>query len=165
MTALYDQSVPFLIRGLEAASKFMKKAEAQADERKLDKAVVLGLRLAPDMLNLARQFMLITDFAKGAGARCSGATPPAYPDDEKTFDELQARLAKTIEYLKSLNAADFDMARDVTVKVGGQDTTFKAPAYFNGVVLPNFYFHLTTAYDILRSNGFALGKADFMGRG
>jgi uncharacterized protein len=165
MTALYDQSVPFLIRGLEAASKFLKKAEGQADERKFDKAVVLGLRLAPDMFNLARQIMLVTDFAKGAGARCAGVTPPAYADEEKTFEELQARLAKTIEYLKTLQAADFDMARDVTIKVGGQDATFKAPVYFNGVALPNFYFHLTTAYDILRSNGFTIGKADFMGRG
>jgi len=165
MTALYEQSVPFLIRGLEAASKFLKKAEAQADERKLDKAVVLGLRLTPDMFNLGRQIMLVTDFAKGSGARCSGATPPSYADEEKTFEELQARLAKTIDYLKTLKAAEFDANRDVTIKVGGQDTTFKAPTYFNGVALPNFYFHLTTAYDILRSNGFMLGKADFMGRG
>jgi len=165
MTALYDQSVPFLIRGLEATAKFLKKAEVQSDERKFDKAVVLGLRLAPDMFNLCRQVQLVTDFAKGAGARCSGATPPAYADEEKTFEELQARLAKTIDYLKSLKAADFDTNRDVTVKVGGQDMTFKAPVYFCGMALPNFYFHMTTAYDILRANGFTLGKGDFMGRG
>jgi hypothetical protein len=165
MTALYDQSIPFLIRGLESTQKFLKKAEAQADERKLDKAVVLGLRLYPDMLNLAKQVQLVSDFGKGPGARLSGATPPSYADDEKTFEELQARLAKTIDYLKSLKASDFDANRDVTIKVGGQDTVFKPGVYFNGYALPNFYFHMTTAYDILRSNGFMLGKADFMGRG
>jgi uncharacterized protein len=165
MTTLYDQSVPFLIRGLESTQKYLKKAEAQADERKFDKAVVLGLRLAPDMLNLTQQVQLVSDFAKGPGARLSGTAPPSFPDGEKTFEELQARLAKTIDFLKSLNAADFDPNRDVTIKVGGQDTVFKAPVYFNGVALPNFYFHMTTAYDILRSNGFILGKADFMGRG
>ncbi len=165
MTALYEQSVPYLIRGLEAASKILKKVEAQIDERKWDKAVVLGLRLSPDMFNLCRQVQLVTDFAKGAGARCAGATPPAYADEEKTFEELQARLAKTIDYLKTLKAADFDAHRDVTVKVAGQDMQFKAVAYLNGMALPNFYFHMTTAYNILRSNGFALGKADFMGRG
>jgi len=165
MTALYEQSVPFLIRGLEALSKFLKKAEAQADDRKLDKNVVLGLRLAPDMLNLCRQIQIVTDQAKGGGARCSGLTPPSYADEEKTFDELQARLTKTVEFLKTLKPADFDAARDVTIKIGGQDVTLKAVAYFNGAVLPNFYFHITTAYAILRSNGFSLGKADFMGRG
>ena len=165
MTALYDQSVPFLIRGLEAASKILKKVEGQIDERKWDKAVVLHLRLAPDMFNLCRQVQLVTDFAKGAGARCSGATPPAYEDTEKTFEELQARIAKTVDYLKSLKAVDFDAKRSVTMKVQGADMTFDAATYFNGMALPNFYFHLTTAYNILRSNGFALGKADFMGRG
>jgi len=165
MTLFYDQSVPFLIKGLEALTKFMKKAEGQCDERKIDKSVVLGLRLAPDMLNFTRQILIVTDQAKGAGARCSGITPPVYADDEKTFDELQARLAKTIEFLKTLKAADFDPNRDVTIKIAGQDVTMKALAYFNGGVLPNFYFHMSTAYDILRANGFSLGKADFLGRG
>jgi uncharacterized protein len=165
MTTLYDQSVPFLINGLEATQKFLKKAEAQADERKFDKAVVLALRLAPDMFNLSKQVQLVSDFAKGPGARLTGTTPPSYADEEKTFEDLQARLAKTIDYLKSLKAADFDPNRDVTIKVGGKDMTLKAPTYFNGAALPNFYFHMTTAYDILRANGFTLGKGDFMGRG
>ena len=165
MTALYDQSIPFLIRGLEATQKFLKKAEAQAEEKKFDKAVVLSLRLAPDMFELSKQVQLVSDFAKGPAGRMSGATPPSYADDEKTFDDLQARLTKTIEYLKSVKAADFDGNRDVTMKVGGQEMTFKAGVYFSGMALPNFYFHMTTAYNILRANGFALGKADFMGRG
>ena len=165
MTVLYDQSVPFLVKGLENAAKVLKKAEAQCVERKLDPAVVLGLRLAPDMFNLSKQFLLVSDFAKGAGARCAGITPPVFADDEKSFEDLQARLAKTITFLKGLNAADFDAGRDVTIKAMGQDMVFKAHVYLNAMVLPNFYFHMTTAYNILRANGFALGKGDFMGRG
>lgn len=164
MTALYDQSVPFLIRGLEALTKVLKKAEAQANERKWDKAVILGLRLAPDMLNLTTQVQLTSDFGKGPGARLSGGANPSMKDEEKTFEELYARLGKTIDYLKTLKKEDFDPARTITIKIGGKDTDFNAVTYFNAVALPQFYFHMTTAYDILRSNGFTLGKADFMGR-
>jgi uncharacterized protein len=165
MTALYDQSVPFLIRGLESLSKVLKKAEAQADERKWDKSVILGLRLAPDMLNLTSQVQLTSDFGKGSGARLSGVANPSMKDEEKTFEDLQARIAKTVDFLKSLNKADFDMARTVTIKLGGKDTDFPAVTYFNAVALPQFYFHMSTAYGILRANGFTLGKSDFMGRG
>jgi hypothetical protein len=165
MTTLYDQSVPFLIRGLESFTRVLKKAEAQADERKWDKTVILGLRLAPDMLNLTSQIQLTSDFGKGSGARLSGVANPSMKDEEKTFEELYARLAKTIDFLKSLKKEDFDPARIVTIKQGGKDTDFNAVTYFNAVAVPQFYFHMTTAYDILRSNGFTLGKADFMGRG
>jgi len=165
MTALYDQSVPFLIRGLTATGKFLKKAEIQTEDKRLDKAVILGLRLFPDMFNLLKQVQLVSDFAKGPGARLASITPPSFADDEKTFDDLQARLHKTTDFLKTLQPADFNADRDITIKVGGHDTTFKAPVYFNGYALPNFFFHTTTAYNILRHNGFDLGKADFMGRG
>lgn len=165
MTALYDQSVPFLIRGLETLTKILKKAEAQADERKWDKAVILGLRLAPDMLNLTTQVQLTSDFGKGGGSRLAGVANPSMKDEEKTFEELYQRLAKTIDFLKTLKKEDFDPARTVTIKLGGKDTDFNAVTYFNAVALPQFYFHMTTAYDILRNNGFTLGKADFMGRG
>jgi len=165
MTALYDQSVPFLIRGLETLTKVLKKAEAQAEERKWDKAVILGLRLAPDMLNLISQVQLTSDFGKGPGARLSGTANPPMKDEEKTFEELYQRIAKTIDFLKTLKKEDFDMNRTITIKLGGKDTDFPAVTYFNAVALPQFYFHMTTAYDILRANGFTLGKADFMGRG
>ena len=165
MTAFYDQSVPFLIRALESFTKVLKKAEAQADERKWDKAVVLGLRLAPDMLNLTSQIQLTSDFGKGSGARLSAVANPSMKDEENTFEELYARLAKTIDFLKSLKKEDFDPARTVTIKQAGKDTDFNAVTYFSAVAVPQFYFHMTTAYNILRANGFALGKADFMGRG
>ncbi len=163
---MYAQSVPFLIKNIEATHKFLKKAEAAIDARKMDKSVVLGLRTFPDMLPLLRQITLVSDFAKGAGARLAGITPPSFPDEEKTFEDLYARLAKTVDFLKSLDAKKFEGAetRDITIKQGGQDVTLSGLAYFNGVALPNFYFHMTTAYNILRGIGVEIGKGDFMGR-
>jgi hypothetical protein len=165
MTAFYDQSIPFLIKGLTAMQKFLKKAEAHIEEKKFDKSVVLGTRIFPDMLNLTKQIQLVSDFGKGASARLQGIAVPSFPDEEKTFEELQARLAKTIDLLKAVDAKAVDPAREIVIKVGGQDMPMKAVDYFNGTVLPNFYFHMTTAYNILRSMGVPLGKADFLGRG
>ncbi|MDE2385432.1 MAG: DUF1993 domain-containing protein [Alphaproteobacteria bacterium] len=165
MTAFYDQTVPFLINGIAGMQKFLKKAEAHIDEKKFDKGVVLATRIFPDMLNLTKQIQLVSDFGKGASARLQGIAVPSFPDEEKTFDELQARLAKTIDLLKAVDAKLVDPAREVVIKVGGKDTPMSALAYFNGYVLPNFYFHMTTAYNILRGMGVPLGKADFMGRG
>jgi hypothetical protein len=165
MTAFYDQSVPFMINGLTALSKYLKKAEGYVEEKKFDKAVVLGSRIFPDMLNLTKQVQLVSDFGKGASARLQGIAVPSFPDEEKTFEELQARIAKTIDLLKAVDAKLVDPARVITIKIGGQDTPLPALAYFNGYVLPNFYFHMTTAYNILRAMGAPLGKADFMGRG
>ena len=161
---MYSQSIPYLINSLSALAKFLKKAEGQIEAKKLDKAVVLNLRIYPDMFPLLRQVMLVTDFAKGAGARLAGQTPPAYPDTETTFDELQSRLTKTIDFLKTLDEKTFDGGREVTVKIGGQDRVLASAAYFNGMALPNFYFHMTTAYNILRGIGLDIGKGDFMGR-
>ena len=163
---MYAQSVPFLIRNLEATTKFLKKAEAALDTRKMDKAVVLQTRIFPDMFPLLRQVLLVSDFCKGAGARLAGVAVPSYTDDEKTFEDLYARLAKTVDFLKSLNAKAFEGAdkRDITMKVQGNDMTMDGITYFNGMALPNIYFHMTTAYNILRSIGVELGKGDFMGR-
>ena len=161
---MYSNSIPFLIKNLNSLAKFLKKAEGIIETRKLDKSVVLGLRIYPDMFPLIRQVMLVTDFAKGAGARLAGMTPPSFPDEEKTFDELQARLTKTVDFLKTLDASAFDANHQITIKQAGQDVTMGAVDYFNGVALPNFYFHMTTAYNILRSIGIELGKGDFMGR-
>jgi uncharacterized protein len=164
---MYANTVPFIIDNLNALSKFLKKAEGIIEAKKFDKAVVLNTRLFPDMFPLIRQVMLVTDFAKGAGARLSGVAVPSFPDEEKTFEELQARIAKTIDFLKSLDEKSFADAatRDVTMKVGGKDTTMPGQVYFNSAFLPNLFFHMTTAYNILRSMGIELGKADFMGRG
>jgi hypothetical protein len=118
------------------------------------------------MFPLARQVMLATDFAKGMAARLSGEAVPSFPDVEKSFAELQARIAKTITFAEAIEAARFTGAgnRNVTVRVAGQEQSFTGDAYLYNYALPNFYFHLTTAYNILRHNGLDIGKADFTGR-
>jgi uncharacterized protein len=163
---MYDQVVPALKKNLAALTKFLKKAEAHIDSQKLDKSVVLGLRVYPDMFPLLRQILLVTDFSKGAAARLSGVAIPAYTDDEKTFEEIYARLAKTEAFISSLEPKSFAGAemREVTMKVAGQDMTMSGQIYFSNMALPNIYFHMTTAYNILRGIGVPLGKGDFMGR-
>ena len=164
---MYSNSVLMIIDNLNALSKFLKKAEGIIEAKKFDKSVILGLRLYPDMLNFTKQVQLVTDFAKGCGARLSGIAVPSFPDEETTFDELQARLTKTIDFLKSLDEKSFAEAatREVTLKVGGKDVTMPGQQYFNSAFLPNFFFHMTTTYNILRHVGIELGKGDFMGRG
>ena len=164
---MYAQTIPVLVHNLKATSAFLKKAESHCEAKKIDKAVMLGLRLAPDMFDLKRQIMLVTDFAKGAGARLAGVAIPSYPDDETTFEQLQARLSKTIEFLNSLPKAAFSdaEAREVTFKVRGQDVKMSGLDYYFGAAQPNFYFHMTTAYNILRHSGVELGKGDFLMRG
>jgi hypothetical protein len=163
---MYDISIPVIINNLTIMSKFLKKAESQVEAKKFDKAVVLGLRIYPDMLNLTKQIQIATDQAKGCGARLSGTAIPSFPDEEKTFDELQARLAKTIDYLKGLDEKMFDGAdtREVTLKVGGKDVAMSGQKYFTSAFLPNFFFHMTTTYNILRGIGVEIGKGDFLGR-
>jgi uncharacterized protein len=165
--SIYDNSIPVLVHNLQALSKVLSKAETHCDDRKIDKSVLLGMRLAPDMFNFTRQVQLVTDFSKGCGARLTGATPPSYADDETTFEGLRARLAKCATYLEGLGKAAFDGAetREVTVKAAGRELTMPGHVYLNSFVLPNVYFHMTTAYNILRHNGVELSKADFMGRG
>jgi hypothetical protein len=118
------------------------------------------------MLHFTRQVQLVSDFAKGTGARLAGIAAPSFPDEEKTFAELQARIAKTRDFLATLKKEQFAVAaeRPITIKVGGQDMTFAGAAYLAGYAMPNFFFHLTTAYNILRHNGVELGKRDYMGR-
>jgi hypothetical protein len=163
---MYATSVPYLLQNLKGLTQVLKKAEAHCDARKLDKLVVLGLRIYPDMFTLLRQVLLVTDFTKGAAARLAGVAVPGYADDEKTFEEIYARIAKTEAFVSSLDAKSFEGAaeRIVTLKVGGKDMSFPGEAYFNGFVLPNVYFHSATAYNILRSIGVELSKTDFMGR-
>ncbi len=163
---MYAQVVPGLLKNLGALTKFLKKAEAHLDAQKIDKSVVLGLRVFPDMLPFLNQVLLVTDFAKGASARLSATTIPSFADEEKTFEELYARIAKTEAFLSSLDAKSFvgAEAREVTVKVGGQDKVISGQIYFSNMALPNFYFHMTTAYNLLRGIGVPLGKGDFMGR-
>lgn len=163
---MYAQSVPFLLKNIGSITKILKKAEAFCDARKLDKTVVLNLRTYPDMLTLTTQILIMCDQAKGCAARLSGTDIPSYPDVEKTFEEIYARIDKTADFIKSIDAKKFDGAatRTLKLKVGGKDIELNGSDYLNGAVWPNHYFHMATAYNLIRSIGVEIGKGDFLGR-
>ncbi len=163
---MYDSSIAPLSHSLKALAAILRKAEAYCEAKKIDPNALLTDRLYPDMLPFNRQVHIATDQAKGCGARLSGIAVPSYPDEEKTFPELQARIAKTLDFLGGLKKEQFAGAatRIVTIKIGGKDTELTGAAYLSNAVLPNFYFHVTTAYNILRHNGLEIGKGDFLGR-
>jgi len=163
---MYDSSIVPISHSLKALAAILRKAEAYCEARKIDPAALLTARLFPDMLPLARQVQLATDHAKGCGARLAGIANPSFPDEEKTFSELQARLGKTLDFLGGLKPEHLAGAatRTVTIKVGGKDVERTGAAYLSTSALPNFYFHVTTAYNILRHNGLEIGKGDFLGR-
>ena len=163
---MYAQSVPFLLKNLGSITKILKKAETFCDARKLDKSVVLNLRTYPDMLTLTQQIQIMADQAKGCAARLSGTDIPSYPDNEKTFEEIYARIDKTADFIKSIDAKKFDGAatRTVKLKVGGKDIELNGSDYLNGAVWPNHYFHMATAHNLIRSIGVEIGKGDFLGR-
>ncbi len=164
---MYDSSVPYLIHGLKSLSGILKKADAHCVSRKIDPNALLAYRLYPDMLPFIRQVLIACDFVKGCGARLSGQAVPSFADEEKTFEDLQARITKTIDFVSGIGKAEFADAgtRTVTIKVAGNEMSMPGHDYLHGFVLPNFYFHMATAYNILRHNGVELGKGDFMGRG
>jgi len=162
--SIYSATVPMLTRQLASLLAILNKAEAYAAERKFDINVFVEDRLAPDMLPLKAQIGIATDSAKFAVARLSGQTAPSWPDEEKTFEDLKARVSKALDYLKTFSEADLagGDVRDVTVKIGGEDKVMKGEDYFFNRALPNFYFHVTTAYAILRKGGVPIGKGDFL---
>ena len=164
--SLYQVSVPVFLARLDALSHILAKAEANAAERKIDPQVFLIDRLAPDMLTLTRQVLIATDHAKGAGARLAGRDVPRFEDTETTFSDLQARISKTADFLKSIPASEIDGMEDrhISIKVGPRELSFSASQYLLGFAMPNFYFHITMAYAILRHNGVPLGKLDFFGQ-
>jgi uncharacterized protein len=164
---MYDISVPVLIHNLNALSAILKKAEAHCEAKKIKPEALLNFQLFPDMFNFTKQVQLASDFAKGPGARLSGTPVPSFADEEKTFEELQARIAKTIAFLQGLDAKAFEGAagREVTIRVSRtEEKTMSGQDYYFGAALPNFFFHMTTAYNILRHNGVELGKGNFLGR-
>jgi hypothetical protein len=163
--SMYQASVPVFAQILGAAAGVLDKAQAHATARKIDPAVLFSARLAPDMFPMSRQVQIACDFAKGATARLAGAEVPSWPDQEKTFADLQERIRKTIDFAQSFKPAQIDGSeeRDVKVSVAGQPVTFKGRPYLVGFVMPNFYFHASVAYAILRHNGVELGKRDFVG--
>ena len=164
--SIYAASVPVFRQMLGALADVLEKAEAHAVASRFDADALLGARLFPDMFPLIKQVQITTDFAKGASARLAGADSPRYEDKELTFAELQKRISKTLGYIDSLPQDAFDDAasRPITHGAGERARHFDSGgAYLTGFALPNFYFHVTTAYVILRHNGVPLGKRDFLG--
>jgi hypothetical protein len=163
--SMYQASVPVFTHFLGALRAVLVKGEAQAAAMKVEPAVLLQARLYPNMFPLTRQVQIAADFAKGAPARIAGREPPAYPDTETSFAELYARIDRTLAFLPTLPAASIDgqEERTIELKVGGRPMTFKALPYLLNFALPNFFFHASAAYAILRHNGIDLGKRDFMG--
>jgi hypothetical protein len=163
--SVYEISVPVFAHSLEALAKVLTKAEANAAERKIDLAVLFNARLAPDMLALKNQVQLASDHAKGAPSRLTGRENPRYEDNEQTFADLHARIAKTRDYLATFTAAEFEGAeeRPIVIKGRTRELNFTGLNYLRHFALPNFFFHVTTAYDILRHNGVPLAKVDFLG--
>jgi hypothetical protein len=163
--SMYQASVPVLLRQLNNLAAILKKAEAHADARKIDPSVFINARLAPDMFALARQVQIASDTAKGCAARLAGIEVPSYADTETTFAELQARIAKTVDFLKSIKPEQIDGSeeRQVVLKMRSGDVTFRGQPYLLDFALPNLYFHFTTVYAILRHNGVEIGKMDYLG--
>jgi hypothetical protein len=162
---MYSMSVPVFAKTLGNLSAILDKAAAHAEAKKIDPAVLLAARLYPDMFPLTKQVQVACDFAKGTVARLAGEEPPKYDDNETTIEALKARIARTVDYVQGFQAARFAGAeeRDVQMKIRDQTLSFKGLPYLAHMALPNFFFHATTAYDILRHNGVELGKRDFIG--
>jgi hypothetical protein len=162
---MYQASIPVFLRNLANLSAILDKAAAHAEENKLDAAIFTTGRLIPNMLPLTAQVQIMSDSAKGCGARLAGVDIPSYPDTETTFVDLQARIAKTVAFLQGLTAAQIDGSetRTINLKVGGNELSFSGQHFLLNFAMPNFYFHYTTAYDILRHLGVKLGKMDFLG--
>jgi hypothetical protein len=162
---IYEASIPPIVRTLQNLSKILDKAVAQAKAQDKDLNALLDARLAPDMHPFTRQIQIASDTAKGCGARLAGIEPPAMPDTETSFPELQARIAKTIDFLNGLKPEQLAGAedREVTLKFPQGEMKFSGRDFLTGFALPNFYFHVTTAYALLRHKGIEIGKRDYLG--
>jgi len=163
--SMYQASVPVLDKLLGNLSTILTKAATWAESRKIDQSVLINARLAPDMFALARQVQIACDFAKGAPARLAGAEPPKFEDNETSFADLQARIEKTRKAMANFSAAQIDGSegRQIKLKFGPREMEFTGLVYLLNVVMPNFYFHYTMTYAILRHNGLELGKGDYLG--
>ena len=162
---IHDQLVGVFSEMLANLDKVLTKAELDCETRKIDPQAYLDGRLAPDMLPLVRQVQIMSDQAKNGASRLAGTEPPKWPDDEKTFADLHKRVQDTIAYLQTFTPAQFDGAdtRQIELKFPNATVNFVGRDYFLKFVIPNFYFHYTTAYAILRHNGVQIGKRDFLG--
>ena len=165
--SMHAVSADLITNILGNLSWLLQKGEANAASRKFDPAVLLSARLAPDMLPLTRQIQIAGDIAKNSLARLAGQEQPRFEVNETTIEQLRARLARTIDYIKSIPASAFEGSetRDIKVPAGERTLEFKGLDFLQTWVIPNVFFHVTTAYNILRHNGVDLGKADFIGGG
>ena len=163
--SMYQASVPLFKTLLGALSNNLDKGAAFAKAKGVDPSVLINSRLAPDMFPLSRQVQIATDQAKGGVARLAGLEVPAYEDNETTFDQLKARIAKTLAFIDSVKPAQIDGSenREIVLKMRSGDVKYTGQRYLIGSVIPNFTFHCTTAYNILRHNGVEIGKRDFLG--
>lgn len=164
--ALYTASIPVFKQMLQALGGVLRKAEEHAVARKIDPNALLQARLYPDMFPLLRQVMIACDFAKGACARLAGVDVPVMPDTELTFAELQTRIATVLAFIQGLDAKSFDKphSREIVIQAGtSRERRFDALSYLLHYALPQFFFHVTTAYALLRHNGVEVGKKDYMG--
>ena len=164
--SFHDATVPAFLQILGSLAGLLTKAEAHCKAKNIQPEVLLSARLYPDMYPLTRQIQTASDFAAKTCARLTGSEVPSVPDTEKTFEELQQRIAKTVDYVKAFKPAQFEgaEAKDITFPSGpGKTTTLKGQQYLSNFALPNFYFHAATAHGILRHNGVEIGKRDFLG--
>ena len=163
--SVHGMTVPIFTRMLTNLLAIMDKAEAYAAERKFDTKTLSGMRLSPDMIPFRGQVMIATDHVKGCVSRLSGREVPSWPDTEESFDELRARIRKALDLLATITPEDLEGGdtRQVTLKLGGQDVTMPGLDYLTQRALPNFFFHVTTAYAILRHAGVPIGKRDYIG--
>ena len=164
--SMYQASVPCFVRTLGNLSAILDQAQGHVDAKKIDPVALTSYRLFPDMLPMTRQVQIACDAAKGLVARLSGLENPVHEDTEKTLVELQARIAKTLAFVQSVTPAQLDGTeeKDIVVKRGDVETHYLGMQYLLGNALPNFYFHVTTAYNILRHNGVEIGKRDYLGQ-
>ncbi|MBI2994732.1 MAG: DUF1993 domain-containing protein [Gammaproteobacteria bacterium] len=165
--SMYQASLPPLIHMLKNLKTVLKKGAVSAEARKIDPKVLVDARLFPDMYPLSRQVQIASDVAKGCGARLAGIEPPKFEDKESTFDELIARVDKTLKFLAGLKAKQIDASegRTITLKFPSMTLDFTARDYLQNFVITNFYFHVSMAYAILRHNGVEIGKRDYLGGG
>jgi hypothetical protein len=164
--SMYEASIPTFLHTLRVLRGILEKGAAHAETKKFDPSVLVASRLYPDMLPLNRQVQIASDAAKGAAARLAGVDPPKFEDTETTIAELIARVDKTIDYLQSFKPEQLEGTEDRTITINTPRQTFSFPGliFLRHWAMPNFFFHVTTTYNILRHNGVELGKADFLGR-
>ena len=163
--SMYQASAPRFANALKNLSAILDKTQAHVEAKKIDPAVLLASRLYPDMFPLVRQIQIASDSAKGPVARLAGVDVPKYEDTEETIADLKGRIATTIEFVSSFKPAQIDGSedKDIHLKLGSREVDWKGMQYLLGFALPNFYFHVVTAYDILRHNGVEIGKRDYIG--